>query len=379
MEEKNQITLEIGYYIMGLVKASLYGIGAPEKPDFISYKELYKLTKKQNIQTIIFLYLKSVNNFENDPMYISWSQSYEHSKIHLLTLESERKRIAAKLEESKIAYLNLKGSVLKDYYPNPFMRQMGDYDILYDSRYQKELIQIMEGFGYSAEDLKGKDDDFTKKPFYRFEFHRELFEEFQDSYEYFSHAWERAVRNKEDSYEYHFTNEDFYIFFIAHFAKHFKNEGCGIRPLIDIHVFLQKEQESMDWDYVEKELTKIQLVQFEKEMKELSVLLFQEKTLNKRQEQQFLYLLSSGTYGNAEIRLTNQLKNFQGENEDKKYVKIGYTFRRLFPSFEFMKQGFPCLRKYPWLLPFCYIARWGMRAVRWKKVMKELKKIKDFH
>jgi len=377
MEEKEKISLEMGLYLIALIKAAINEEEPPKKPDSISYNELFLVAKQQNIQTIIFYCLKSINNFENESIYIEWNENVTRSKLYLLTLESERKKIASKLEESKIAYLNLKGYVLKEYYPNKFMRQMGDYDILYDQTCRDRLIEIMEQFGYVAEDLKGKDDDFTKKPYYRFEFHKYLFEEFNEFNKYFNRAWERARKDRMESYEYRFTKEDFYIYYMAHFYKHYTNCGCGIRQLIDMYVYLRRERYSMDWKYINGELEKLRLTEFDKEMRQLCNVLFEDKPLSKEQERQFKELLCAGTYGNAEIFFRNQLRLLKKENKGLGYVKRKYIMKRLFPSLEFMKQDYPWLKQAPILLPLSYILRWGISILRLKKVLVEMGKLHD--
>jgi len=53
------------------------------------------------------------------------------------------------------ADMPLKGSMLKDLYPENGMREMADNDMLYDADKQQEVMGIMLGHGYTAESVGG--------------------------------------------------------------------------------------------------------------------------------------------------------------------------------------------------------------------------------
>ena len=51
---------------------------------------------------------------------------------------------------------------------------------------------------------------------------------------YYDNIWERLELEPGMSYIYRLKWEDFYIFMIAHLAKHFQSGGSGIRSVIDV-------------------------------------------------------------------------------------------------------------------------------------------------
>ena len=63
-------------------------------------------------------------------------------------------------------------------------------------------------------------------------------------------------------YVYDFEAEDFYIYMMAHMAKHFYKRGCGIRNLVDIYVFLEKFGGEMNADYLQKQFAGLGLTAF---------------------------------------------------------------------------------------------------------------------
>ena len=80
--------------------------------------------------------------------------------------KNEKAALFNRLEQEGIWYMPIKGAVLKDYYPEFGMREMSDYDILYDASRSDDLKRVMEGLGFSTErfDTTSNHDVFFKKP-----------------------------------------------------------------------------------------------------------------------------------------------------------------------------------------------------------------------
>ena len=89
------------------------------------------------------------------------------------------------------------------------------------------------------------------------EAHRAMYDKTVDGRqaEYFSDM-SRAVLREGYQFTYDFNIEDFYIYMIAHIAKHFYAMGCGIRNLLDIYIYLNKYGEQLDREYISSELKK---------------------------------------------------------------------------------------------------------------------------
>ena len=66
----------------------------------------------------------------------------------------------------------------------------------------------------------------------------------------------------------------FYIYHLAHFAKHFYEMGSGIRSVMDIYVYLRAFGKEMDIRYIERELKTLELYEFGKQMRNLSLFWF---------------------------------------------------------------------------------------------------------
>lgn len=87
--------------------------------------------------------------------------------------------------------------------------------------------------------------------------------------DYHGHVWlnyyndikNRLIRNNENSYEYHFLDEDFYLFMIMHEYNHFSTGGTRLCSLVDTYVYLEKFSDIMDWEYIYLECRKLEIAE----------------------------------------------------------------------------------------------------------------------
>ena len=131
----------------------------------------------------------------------------------------------------------------------------------------------LEAMGYVLQQKIKHHDIYRKAPGIVVEAHRAMYDRTVDErqYAYFSDL-SRAVRRKGFLYVYDFEAEDFYIYMMAHMAKHFYKRGCGIRNLVDIYVFLEKFGGEMNADYLQKQFAGLGLTAFTEHMEKLAEL-----------------------------------------------------------------------------------------------------------
>lgn len=294
----------------------------------------------------------------------------------LALLDIEREKILDQFESAKIRYLPLKGIVMQDFYPRWGMREMLDNDILCDASKMNEIRKIMESLGYRCVTFNEYHHDiYEKDSLIEFEIHRMLYfqEDFAQLHAYYADVFQKLEKDSKKNYSYRFTPDDFYIFMLSHEYKHYINGGTGLRSLTDTYVFLEKNRESLHWDYIEKELTKIGLSDFEKNNRELSVHLFSQETLSKEEEQQLMYYVRSGAIGLVEHAYLNHITE-KMNRDDIAFSKRKYLFRRFFPIQDDIKQRYPFFDRHKWLMPALFVYR-PVKAVvkRPKEIALELR------
>lgn len=274
-----------------------------------------------------------------------------------IILNNEYECIASELVNSEIWFMPLKGAIIKDYYPHFAMREMCDYDILFDSSRADDVRKIMERLGfYTSEFGISADDVYKKPPISNFEMHRELFGSYNDKklYDYYRSVKTRLIKCDDSEYKYNFSPEDFYIYMIAHEYKHYSKSGTGLRSLLDTYVFLRNFR--IDMEYVQQEVEKLGISEFENKNRSLAISLFNGCELTVEERNMLNYIVSSGSYGSLKNKVENQLKKESGN-------KFRYLIRRLFGpnkndlSRKHFEKTYAVFFKHKILLPFLPVYR----------------------
>ncbi len=265
-------------------------------------------------------------------------------------LNYELEAISEVLNSVQIRHIPLKGSVLRRYYPEPWMRNSGDIDVLVaESELETAIAELVEKLGYREGDRWTHDVSLFSPSGVHVELHFDLVE---DSYARASAAvladvWECLEPVAEGSFRLEMSDEMFYLYHIAHMAKHFENGGCGVRPFIDMWILenlVEHSNEKRD-----SVLQKAELLRFADSCRKLTAYWFGGAEADVITLQMADYILRGGVYGTLENGFAAQ----KGKNGGK----LGYVFSRLFPSLSAMSPRFPTLKKYPVLLPFFWVYR----------------------
>ncbi len=360
-------------YIPHLLACALHDTQPMDKPEGISWETLHSICHRHAITATVYPALTKLAHPPED--LAKWREESQQSLVKQLTFDAARGEIYAKLEEQGINYLPLKGIVLQNYYPKAGMRMFCDNDILVDEHHIEDVQQIMWDLGYDGHsDPTSCHDIYKRAPTLNFEIHKWLTPKTSNFHTYWSDIWQRA--NHISGHLYTQRDEDYYLFFICHFYKHFITGGCGIRNALDLYILLEKLGDKLDWSYINQELEELGLTQFTREMEALSQTLFHQSAqlvqLDETQWQQYLDLMEAGAYG-------TQKKVIQRKYAQSGRSKLGYLLWRIPPTYKYSCTHFPITEKYPILfvagyLPLC-IYRLYRGVIHRKHVTAEVKAV----
>ena len=308
-----------------------------------------------------------------------WKETRDKALRKNLMLDAARKKLFQYMDAQHIWYMPLKGAILKDLYPRQEMRQMADNDILFDAEYEAAVKDYFVREGYEVISYaKGNHDVYEKEPVYNFEMHTSLFGEAHNEVwaEYYKDI-QSKLKKSDHHFQYSFTDEDFYIYFIVHAFKHFDGCGTGIRYFVDSYVY--QNTKNLNRSYIERELDKLGVLAFEKTFRSVSMKIFGKgEAVSRLSEEEYSMLCDSmfaGTYGNLQSGIDKKLHKIQG-NEDRitKNTKVKYIIGRLFPSMSYYKAYYPFIYKTRIFIPFFVIFRMVRGVLRnGKKLMREVK------
>jgi len=359
-------------YLLHLVYCAIHET-EPRNMQGVDYSLLFELAKKQEIYNLINEKLQRADFVPNEAKEMFRNQSMSELS-RMIALSAQRNALYSKLTESKISFMPLKGLIFKDYYPKESMRQMSDNDILIDEAKREEAALIMESLGYKAVDTTQNSDDFFKEPYYTFELHRSLFDEESEFSPRFDSVWENAVQDENNEHLYHMSKEDVYIFGVCHMFKHYIKACCGIRFLVDNYLFLKKESEFLNWDYIENELAKHGLSDYEKQTKSLFLKVFDGEELSDEEKKLLSGYTEFGIFGSEKGKQL-QAYSAAAQGSSKSGARFKYFMRRLFPKKSDMLFIYPVLEKKPYLLPFMLIHRFFKGIFNFRKTKAEIKRL----
>lgn len=347
-------------YFLRLVRAGagLSEEPLPDKPDDVEWKDLFLLSDKHSLAAVTCRALPLLPSAPDEETAAAWKKANDvciHADMQQLwAWEEIRETLAAK----GLRLLPLKGLHTKYLYPETYLRLMGDLDILYEKERFPELKKEMEGLGYTFQTntLGSHHQVFFRPPVTDVEMHADLLPSVSPFAGYYADPWAKAIPTEEEGV-FRFSAEDEYIFMLLHAYKHFRGAGSGVRTILDFCLFRKKHPDIPDKNYVAEELQKLEklgaaqgeapdaLRAFAQSVSDMETRWFQgEISLSDGD----LPVFADGVYGKVENIWTQGVR---------KKGKTRYLFSRLFPPFKVMQSGWPVLRKLPFLLPFCWIAR----------------------
>ncbi|MBQ7433596.1 MAG: nucleotidyltransferase family protein [Lachnospiraceae bacterium] len=341
-----------------------------ERVSFIDMNGLWKFARAHKMTAMIAMALEKVSDHPEEIVenWDRWKKAKDFAVRRRMLFDAERAQIVSYMEEQGIWYAPLKGIVIQDFYPVYGMREMADNDLLFDPAARATMRQYMTEQGYTLEEEgSAVHDTYLKKPLYNFELHVSLFsKKYHDENlsAYFLDAKEKMQKDEDNGTGWHYTDDDLYIYVTAHAYKHYSARGTGIRTITDNYVFRHAKADTLHWDYIDRELEKLDILEFDRTLRSLSEQLLAgtepvSMTALSREEQEMLtYMAGCGIYGSMEHAVENRMRNMQKEGGSVTGLAKGkYLLRRLFPDGKRMKAYSRTAEKYPVLIPLIYVKR----------------------
>ncbi len=265
--------------------------------------------------------------------------------------QRDYEKLCAALEKAQIQFLPLKGSVIREYYPQTWMRTSCDIDILVraeEAEKAKELL--INEYRYTYQKTGPHDISLFSPTNIHIELHYDLVEKgtANEASAVLKKVWDMLTVREGYVFWHEMPDELYYFYHIAHMAKHFENGGCGIRPFIDLWILdnLPEADKKRRDDLLERG----KLLKFAESSRRLSRIWFEGEKYDVISGQMEAFLLNGGVYGNRENHIIVQ--------QQKKGGRLKYALSKIFLPYDVIKFYYPILLKHPWLTPFMEVRRW---------------------
>lgn len=348
-------------------------------PD-VSLEALYETAQKHNVAGIAAAMLLPVlKEQKKEDAYRTFQEVYMATVYRSVLLEEEVKAFAARMEEAQVPYAFFKGCELRDLYPTPELRTMGDVDVLVRDEDMARTAAVLRELGYRKEE-GGSAVWVLKKDRFSYEVHRRLaFGTYWNKVDYegyFAGAFSRLIPG-EGSRRF-FSPEDHFVFLCFHLAKHLNSSGAGIRMVMDLALFLKAYRERMDWGYIREQLAKLGMDRFAATVLQASGAWFgipEQRDPAASQadpgtlEELKYYIMTGGIFGFERDESIRRLRSgISGRTEKASFlIRAKALWRIAFPKKKHMIYFLPALERHPVLLPLAWVKRWRIGlANRWK-------------
>lgn len=277
-------------------------------------------------------------------LYVQQSQQFALEQIY------------AALEAAGADYLPMKGAVLRELYPQPYMRFMCDIDILIRKEQYPAIAAAMESLGFVLE--KENDPEMVwKRNTVSVELHyNRLFATCnRDFNRYYKDGWQMAARVGE-SCRFELRQEDMLIFLLTHLAKHYRNGGAELRNLLDIYVY-QAANPQMDAEYIQQELKELGLdVFYQNVNRTLSGWLGNEPW--DPMCDRIIDAVLAGCQIKTNALVLSIAAREHATGSAPKHVRFQRLRDMIFLPYGRMCKKYPVLKKVPILLPVFWVVRW---------------------
>lgn len=358
-------------------------LGKPElskKPDWKAIMKLAQINSTLGIVGYVVMNNPTLVNAET----FSFLRKQCLAEIAIYSRRAEQmKALIEIMNERKIDHLLFKGFRVRDYYTVPELRTFSDIDFVIRKKDRKKSDVLMKELGFKLNCEFEPVLSYLKETEY-YEIHTDVMEidvsDKADYKGYYQHIWEHVVNISGHSYE--FTPEFHFLYLLTHMAKHISSSGVGIRMYLDIAFFIKHFGNSIDWEWIKKELGVLAFTEYGNMVLNAVERWFGvESPLPLREVEKevmddyLTFTLEGGTYGHVGRDESIIFLKNQNRNNTETVSKTATMIHRLFPPADEIKYRYTYIQGRKWLLPVAWVHRFFRGSKKFKYHVHQAKDI----
>ena len=363
-------------YFVHLVKCALKGEKPNEIPNGVTFEEIYSIANNQKVSNMLWECVSSLDTKPTGQLSVKWQTDYGVLLNQAVYQEMELESLIELFTGLGYEVLALKGSQIRNLYPQPDMRTMGDIDLMLRTDKSKEARQkvrdIMHENGFSDDVMDdGQVDAFRKDNNVYVEIHYEFMHKTHSHYEDFIIDWDKMPRCESNNLLHTMTVEDLYYYNFGHFTKNIYNRGIGFRSVMDSYVIWNKLTAEQK-ESVKNRIEKIGLSKFNDSILKVGRIWFDGEYDDGKLDYFQDYLLSTYVHGIEKNAITLNL--IKTNKEEQSSSKMSFYLRRIFPDADTLYGRFDLKRRIWILLPFLWALRLILLPFSSKKKFENIKR-----
>lgn len=381
MKEHSKILIQ-------LLSSAVNGTNLPALRDLPDWTFVYEEAKAHQVHTLLFPLLEKLppEHRPSPPLMETWKcETLREAALQLLHIE-QMEKVFSSFSEAGIAGIALKGLVLRDYYPHPELRTMGDSDILIHREDTAKAHAALSALGYLRGQSCERHTTYSLEGALDIELHEILTEteELEEKTHFSTSVWAGALPvhiGKASALKLSVNHQIIHLLF--HEIHHILLSGLGLRQLCDLTLYISAHSAEISWEEIMGEMREYGWEKFTVILllvcRQLLGLSLSEpfsegETIESAAYRQLLIedIINSGVYGKrtgereASRHILSYMKNTSGEavpsHRTDKAAQGGISsvpklFRFFFPSRNKLGYQYRYARKYPLLLPLAWLHR----------------------
>lgn len=347
----------------------------PSDEKELDWNEVYEEAKAQGVHAILYPVLQgqNVQHKISAELQQKWQRATLALSMLQLQLMKEVQNILTEFKREGIEAIGLKGILLRDLYPYPELRSMGDADLLLHKRDMEKARETLLRMGFLEGGKNPEHIEFTNKNHVDIELHWNLIGKgrFKNDVKLEKAVWDHAVKASVfGAPVLKLKEEDNFLYLGLHMAKHMIGSGFGLRQLCDFVLLYEAIKNQVDWKDFFKRIEKFGMQKFFSvlflaceqlfsiELPDCNALKMHGST--KYSQLLLREIFSGGLFGHKDS-LRTKGSFIQGKVKSSE-TKTGegsfrYFKRLLFPSAAQLSARYAYAAKYPVLLPVAWLHR----------------------
>lgn len=353
-----------------LIKSEILSI--PIEDEVVKYitpnmiNELYILSKKHDMTHQVAATLERYQLLGNDEMSGKMRSSLYLAVQRDAFKEKELQQIYELFEAEHISFIPLKGAVIRELYPETWMRTSCDIDILVrEDEVERAKDALVARLNYQMEERNYHDISLYSPTRVHLELHHCIKEDMDNIDQLLDRVWDYAKPTAENSFQYQLEPEFMMFYLFAHMSYHFTHGGCGVRNLIDIWLLEKKlhyERQIAD-SYCEM----CGIKTFADYARKMARIWMEDGEHDEVTARMQTHIMDNGLYGTRENFIINQNAVLGSKGK--------YLLRRIFMPRRSLSVMYPKLKEYPVLYPYYVVKRWTrlLNSKHARRIAQEIK------
>ena len=351
------------------IRSAAQSCGRRRKPPSAALATLYRLSASHDLAHLVCDALQKNDLLPQNEIGQAFQKQKDLAVYRYIQQTAAFEEISRVFEEAGVVYVPLKGIVIRQYYPEPWMRTSCDLDILvHEEDLERASELAIDRLGYKRDVHDGYHDISLYSPAgVHLELHFQIKENMKTLDTVLACVWENVQPVEGSAYRSAMSGEFFMFYHLAHMSYHFVSGGCGLRAFVDCH--LLSEKQPCDQQHLEALLEaggirKFADTAFSYADAWLGCHRFGRSKIDASVQK---YILNGGMYGTLENSISVQQAQRGGRARN--------ILNRLWIPYEALQiaYGAPADRKY--MIPLYQVKRWTQLVFQKKRLGHGVKEI----